>query len=176
MEYAVQDIKGSENLVQAEANARAPKTGFYAVFLSRIRFLCVIINLFYACLNFCIIIITGRNSQANSQRPFCYNNKCSFGNQLANLINAKIQTCIKLIGNHAKKSCLGQESDKKSSFLSSRVCLSCVYQIFQNFEGLYNILHILTQVIQTSCLLTHFCAQAVFKVPVSNTFPTHKTI
>ena len=23
------------------------------------------------------------------------------------LINAKIQTCIKLIGNHAKKSCLG---------------------------------------------------------------------
>ena len=91
------------------------------------------------------------------------------------LINAKIQTCIKLIGNHAKKSCLGKESDKKSSFLSSRVCLS-VYQIFQNFESLYNIIHILTQVIQTSCLVTHFCAQAVFKVPVSNTFPTYKTI
>ena len=49
-------------------------------------------------------------------------------------------------------------------------------QIFQNFEILYNILHILTQVIQTSCLVTHFCAQAVFKVPVSNTFPIHKTI
>ena len=63
----------------------------------------------------------------------------------------------------------------KSSFFSSRVCLS-VYQIFQNFENLYNILHILTQVIQTLCLVTHFCAQAVFKVPVSNTFPTHKTI
>ena len=59
------------------------------------------------------------------------------------LINAKIQTCIKLIGNRAKKSCLDQESDKKSSFLSSRVCLS-VYQVFQNFESLYNILHILT--------------------------------
>ena len=41
-----------------------------------------------------------------------------------------------------------------------------VYQIFQNFESLYNILHILTQVIQTSCLVTHFCAQAIFKVPV----------
>ena len=54
-------------------------------------------------------------------------------------------------------------------------CLS-VYQIFQNFESLYNILHILTQLIQTSCLVTHFCAQAVFKVPFSNTFPTHKTI
>ena len=51
-----------------------------------------------------------------------------------------------------------------------------MYQIFQNFESLYNILHILTQVIQTSCLVTHFCAQAVFNVPVSNTFPTHKTI
>ena len=44
MGYAVQDIKVSENLVQAEANARAYKTGFYAVFLSRIRFLCVITN------------------------------------------------------------------------------------------------------------------------------------
>ena len=51
-----------------------------------------------------------------------------------------------------------------------------MYQIFQNFERLYNILHILTQAIQTSCLVTHFCAQAVFKAPVSNTFPTHKTI
>ena len=28
MDYAVQDIKVSENFVQAEANARAPKTGF----------------------------------------------------------------------------------------------------------------------------------------------------
>ena len=49
-------------------------------------------------------------------------------------------------------------------------------QNFQNYESLYNMLHILTQVIQTSCLVTHFCAQAVFKEPVSNTFPTHKTI
>ena len=38
MEYAVQHIKVSENLVQAEANARAPKTGFYAVFLSEYDF------------------------------------------------------------------------------------------------------------------------------------------
>ena len=34
MEYAVQDIKVSENLVQAEENARSPKTGFYAGFLT----------------------------------------------------------------------------------------------------------------------------------------------
>ena len=39
MEYDVQDIKVSENLVQAEADARAPKTGFDAVFLSRIDFM-----------------------------------------------------------------------------------------------------------------------------------------
>ena len=44
------------------------------------------------------------------------------------------------------------------------------------FESLYNILHILTQLIQTSCLVTHFCAQAVFKVTFSNIFATHKTI
>ena len=44
MEYDVQDIKVSENLVQAEAKARVQKIGFYAVFLSRIRFLCVITN------------------------------------------------------------------------------------------------------------------------------------
>ena len=36
MEYAAQDIKVSEDLVQAKENARAPKTGFYAVFLSQI--------------------------------------------------------------------------------------------------------------------------------------------
>ena len=36
MEYAVHDISVSDNLVQAEANAKAPKTGFHAVFLSRV--------------------------------------------------------------------------------------------------------------------------------------------
>ena len=44
MGYAVQDIKVSENLVQAETNAKALRTGFYVVFLSRIRFLCMITN------------------------------------------------------------------------------------------------------------------------------------
>ena len=44
MEYAVQAIKVSENLLQVETNARDLKIGFYAVFLSQIRFLCVIIN------------------------------------------------------------------------------------------------------------------------------------
>ena len=68
-----------------------------------------------------------------------------------------------------------QESDEIFRCLSSRVCLS-VHQIFQNFESFYKILHTLTQLIQTACLVTHFCAQAVFKVPFSNTFPTHKTI
>ena len=47
---------------------------------------------------------------------------------------------------------------------------------FQNFESFYNIPHTLTKLIQTACLVTYFCAQAVFKVPLSNTFPTHKTI
>ena len=64
------------------------------------------------------------------------------------LINAKIQTCMKLIGNHAKKT----------------------------LEACTTLLHILTQVIQTSCSVTYSCVQAVFKMPVSNTFPTHKTI
>ena len=44
MDYAVQDIKVSENLVQGETDAGAPKTGFYVVFLSRIRLFCVITN------------------------------------------------------------------------------------------------------------------------------------
>ena len=91
------------------------------------------------------------------------------------LINAKILACIKLIRNHAKKSCFGLESDEIFSFLSSRVCLS-EHHIFQNFESFYNMLHTLTKLIQTACLGTHFCSQAVFKVPFSNAFPTHKTI
>ena len=74
---------------------------------------------------------------------------------------------------HAEANARAQRTGFFVSFLSSRVCLS-VYQIFQNFASLYNILHILTQVIQTSCLVTHFCAQAVFKVPVNNTFPIQK--
>ena len=45
---------------------------------------------------------------------------------------------------------------------------------FSKLASLYNILHILTQVIQTSCLVINFCAQAVFKVPVNNAFPTQK--
>ena len=52
MDSALQDINVSKNLVQAETNARVTKTGFYAVFLSRIRFLCVITDRFYACLHF----------------------------------------------------------------------------------------------------------------------------
>ena len=36
------------------------------------------------------------------------------------------------------------------------------------------ILHILTQLIQISCFVIYFCAQAVFKVPFRNSFPTQK--
>ena len=41
MEYVVQVLK---NLVRAEANARAQKTGFFVAFLTQTRFLCVITN------------------------------------------------------------------------------------------------------------------------------------
>ena len=42
MENVAQANKVSENLVQTEADPSASKTGFYAVFLSQIRFLCLI--------------------------------------------------------------------------------------------------------------------------------------
>ena len=51
MEYVIQAIKVSKNLVHAGADARAPKTGFFAVFLIQTQFftrspliLCVIIK------------------------------------------------------------------------------------------------------------------------------------
>ena len=50
----------------------------------------------------------------------------------------------------------------------SCVCLD-VHQNFQDFDSLDNILHILTQFIQMSCLMTRFCAQAIFKVPFRDT-------
>ena len=39
MDYAVRDIEVSEHLVQAETDARAPKTGFYAVSYAKYDFL-----------------------------------------------------------------------------------------------------------------------------------------
>ena len=46
MEYVVQGFKVLKNLVSAEANAKAQKTGFFAAFLTltQTRFLCVITN------------------------------------------------------------------------------------------------------------------------------------
>ena len=44
MEYAVQAFKVLKNLVHAEANARAQKTGLFVAFLTQTRFLCVITN------------------------------------------------------------------------------------------------------------------------------------
>ena len=46
MEHVVQAFKVLKNLVHAEANARAPKTGFFFAFLTltQTRFLCVITN------------------------------------------------------------------------------------------------------------------------------------
>ena len=54
MEYVVQAFKVLKTLVHAEANVRAQKTGFFVAFLTQTRFLCVITNQFYACLDFCI--------------------------------------------------------------------------------------------------------------------------
>ena len=45
MEYVVQAFKVLKNLVHAEANARAQKTGFFVAFLTQTRFLCVITNI-----------------------------------------------------------------------------------------------------------------------------------
>ena len=54
MKYVVQAFKVLKNLVHAEANARAQKTGFFVAFLTQTRFLCMITNKFYACFDFCI--------------------------------------------------------------------------------------------------------------------------
>ena len=54
MQYVVQAFKVLKNLVHAEANARAQNTGFFVAFLTQTRFLCVITNSFYACLDFSI--------------------------------------------------------------------------------------------------------------------------
>ena len=47
MEYVVQAFKVLKNLVHAEANARAQKTGFFVAFLTQTRFLCVITTELY---------------------------------------------------------------------------------------------------------------------------------
>ena len=44
MEYVVQAFKVLKNLVHAEANARAQKTGLFVDFLTQTRFLYVITN------------------------------------------------------------------------------------------------------------------------------------
>ena len=44
MDYVVQAFKVLKNLVHAEVNARAQKTGFFAAFLTQTQFVCVIIN------------------------------------------------------------------------------------------------------------------------------------
>ena len=42
MEYVIQAFKALKNLVDAEANAKAKKTGFFAAFLTQARFLYVV--------------------------------------------------------------------------------------------------------------------------------------
>ena len=44
MEYVVKAFKVLKNLVHAEANARAQKTGFFVAVLTQTRFPCVITN------------------------------------------------------------------------------------------------------------------------------------
>ena len=98
--------------------------------------------------------------------------------------NAKIQACIKSIGNHVRKSYFAQDNSVNYSFWNFHVCLS-LHQIFLNFDTLYSIFHILTQLIQISCLVKIFDPvnsnivlrarpQANFLVPFSNTFPAQK--
>ena len=72
MEYVVQAIKILRKLVNAQTNARCPKTGFYAASLNRTRFFGVFTNPRELACKFCI------------------------------LIYAIIGTCIKLISNHEK--------------------------------------------------------------------------
>ncbi len=77
MENVIQALKVLRNLVHAETNARCQKTGFYAASLIQTRFLCVI-------------------------KDDLWELACEF----SIVIYANIQACIKLIGNHAKKSSL----------------------------------------------------------------------
>ena len=76
MEYVIQALNVLRNLAQAETNARCPKTGFYSASLIQTRFLWVINDLRELACEFSIVIY------------------------------ANIRACIKLIGNHAKKSSL----------------------------------------------------------------------
>ena len=102
MEYVVQAFKVLKNLLHAEANARAPKSAFFAAFLSQTRFVCVIIN---ACLDFCINYNMKLASYFTKVHVLLFADR-PLGISLRFLANAKIQACIKSIGNHAKKSCL----------------------------------------------------------------------
>ncbi len=91
--------------MHTETNANCPKTGFYYASLFQTRFLCVINDLWESASEFSIVIY------------------------------ANIRACIKLTGNHAKKSSLNSGSGFKSSFRTSRVRPS-VHQIPQKVESL----------------------------------------
>ena len=67
MEYVVQAFKVLKNLVYAEANTRAQRTGVFFHFPNPNTISLRDYQFFYACL------------EANAQRLFC-NNKCTFGN------------------------------------------------------------------------------------------------
>ena len=58
--------------------------------------------------------------------------------------------------------------------VSKKVYSWKIFQIFWNFDSLYNILYILTQLIQISCLMIHFCAQAGLKCLSITHFPVKK--
>ena len=69
MEYVIQAIKVSKNLVHAGANARAPKTGFFAVFLIQTQFFTR--SLLILCmLTWIFALITTPNLQVNSQSVY----------------------------------------------------------------------------------------------------------
>ena len=70
----------------------------------------------------------------------------------------------------------GLEKQRKIQFLELLCLPRPAPLFFRNFDILYSILNILTLIIQIFCLVTYFCAQAVFEMPFSNTFLTQKEI
>ena len=95
MEYAIQDVKVSENFVQAEANARAP---FLRCFpkphmISLLDYQLILCMLEF-CINYRAKFAIDSNSQGNSQRPFLQMHLWELACKFHVVINAKIQALL----------------------------------------------------------------------------------
>ena len=108
MEYVVQAFKVLKNLVHAEANARAQKPGFFCRFPNPNT-----ISLRDYQLILCMFGFLHELEHENCKLfpkvhlLLLQNGLWELACKFYVLINAKIQTYIKSIGNHAKKSYLG---------------------------------------------------------------------